>query len=83
MQIIFHKKLKPLIINLDFIHDHSEEQDKFGNFLETYNEFNSHNDIVDNANKILKMDDYSVINCFAEILTKEASLRIYKNHSKK
>jgi hypothetical protein len=34
--------------------------------------FNPDDDIVDNANRLLKLDDYSLINCLDVVLTKNA-----------
>lgn len=81
LEIIYHNKTEPYYINLDFISgDVIEDED--GNFMSTGKLFAPENDMVDNAKCLLEMDDFSVINCFSEILNEEACERINKEFLK-
>ena len=67
--------LNPDMINLNFIHD-DFDQDEIDEMHQIPLLFKPNADIVDNANLLVELDPYSLINCIGGLFTNEAEIKI-------
>lgn len=75
VEMHFHYVREPHLINLDFITDF-DEQDEGKLDAEIFKWFDPNADIVDNAKRLMELDEYSLINCIDHIFTPEANEEI-------
>lgn len=75
VELTFKTNRKPVCINLDFIIDDIEKEDKSKDY-QSMPLFNPVADIVDNARSFLDLDEYSLIMCIDHIFTEEAAISV-------
>ena len=81
IELYFKSDSTPIIINLDFMGS-EVIVDQDGINKDILPLFEPEDDVIDNAKRLLELDNYSLINCIDGLLTEEASNKINDDYIK-